>query len=96
MCNLCEYGSYRDLPGGDVKIPGGYINVFRSLHERVKDRLEYGKEVVRIQRGQEGVTVKCKDQSQYRAKTVIITVSLGYLKKHHETMFEPPLPVRIK
>ncbi|KAJ8704829.1 hypothetical protein PYW08_012149 [Mythimna loreyi] len=38
------------------------------------------------------VVVTCKDGSSYRAKNVIVTVSLGVLKERHTTLFSPPLP----
>ncbi|XP_022833971.1 protein anon-37Cs-like isoform X3 [Spodoptera litura] len=38
------------------------------------------------------VVVYCKDGSSYRAKNVIVTVSLGVLKERYTTFFVPSLP----
>ncbi|XP_050556513.1 protein anon-37Cs isoform X5 [Spodoptera frugiperda] len=38
------------------------------------------------------VVVTCKDGSSYRARNVIVTVSLGVLKERYTTLFSPSLP----
>ena len=87
------YGSFWDIPGGDVKIPGGYINVFRDLYQEIKDRVIFGKEVTEINyEDSSEIRVKCQDGSEYSASNVIVTVALGYLKKHHTSLFKPELP----
>ncbi|XP_048480229.1 possible lysine-specific histone demethylase 1 [Plutella xylostella] len=40
----------------------------------------------------EPVLVSCADGHQYRAKTVLVTVSVGVLKERHMKLFDPPLP----
>ncbi|KAG7306564.1 hypothetical protein JYU34_007933 [Plutella xylostella] len=40
----------------------------------------------------EPVQVTTADGHQYRAKTVLVTVSVGVLKERHMKLFEPPLP----
>lgn len=42
------------------------------------------------------ITVKCCDGSVYRANIVLVTFSLGVLKKKHDQLFRPPLPRNIK
>ncbi|XP_063220587.1 peroxisomal N(1)-acetyl-spermine/spermidine oxidase-like [Bacillus rossius redtenbacheri] len=36
--------------------------------------------------------VSCSDGQRFEAEHVIVTCSLGYLKEHHATMFQPALP----
>lgn len=38
------------------------------------------------------ILIKCTDGSTYEADHVICSVSLGVLKKNHQTLFNPPLP----
>ncbi|KAJ8931980.1 hypothetical protein NQ314_015064 [Rhamnusium bicolor] len=40
-----------------------------------------------------GVTVNCTDGSSYNADHVIVTTSVGVLKKFHKTLFDPELPL---
>lgn len=56
------------------------------------DKILFGKEVQRVDREDGEVVVRCGDGSSYRADHVIVTVSLGVLKKHGAEMFNPPLP----
>lgn len=42
------------------------------------------------------VTVTCADATTYQADHVIFTGSLGYLKAHHSTIFNPALPVKMQ
>ena len=58
-----------------------------------KSRLKYNKHVSGIHwDGHREVTVRCSNSEEYRAGHVIVTVSLGVLKKHHMTLFQPQLP----
>ena len=87
------YGSFWDIPGGDMKIPGGYQNVFRGLYEEIENKVLLNKEVVEINHvNGDKIVVKCRDGSEFRADSVIVTIPLGYLKKHHKTLFKPALP----
>ncbi|XP_075989976.1 spermine oxidase-like isoform X4 [Anticarsia gemmatalis] len=57
--------------------------------------LKFEKVVTKItypQDPHDDVTVSCKDGTVYRARNVIVTVSLGVLKERYTTMFCPPLP----
>ncbi len=99
LCSARQYGAFRDLPGmANVKIPGGYRNVFASLHERVESKVIFDKKVTEIDYSSvvtEGgaVWVRCGDGSQFSADFVVVSASLGHLKERHGTMFKPALPV---
>ncbi|XP_075989975.1 spermine oxidase-like isoform X3 [Anticarsia gemmatalis] len=57
--------------------------------------LKFEKVVTKItypQDPHDDVTVSCKDGTVYRARNVIVTVSLGVLKESHATLFSPVLP----
>ena len=41
----------------------------------------------------EKILVKCHDESEYLADHVITTIPLGVLKKHHQLLFTPLLPI---
>ena len=58
------------------------------------DIIKQEREVTRIVWGNT-VSVTCKvagGEETFVADHVIVTCPLGYLKKHHESMFQPPLP----
>lgn len=62
--------------------------------------IHYNKEVTEIEilekqknrRNRVNISVKCSDGSAYLGKSVLITFSLGVLKKKHATLFRPSLP----
>lgn len=76
----------------------------RSLNN---DSILYNKEVVEIQicerqtkanlknkpKNCSNISVRCSDGSVFLGKSVLVTFSLGVLKKTHETIFRPPLPL---
>jgi len=78
----------------------GYKTIFDLLARRipegsqelpVTERIQFGKEVTRVDHEGGEVTVQCGDGSSYKADHVIVTVSLGVLKAR-VGMFNPPLP----
>ncbi|XP_054257125.1 spermine oxidase-like [Macrosteles quadrilineatus] len=91
--------------GGDQTLKWtsrGYKTIFEILSKMfpnaseelpIMEKVLFGKEVQGVDYGQgEGeVVLRCSDGSSYTADHVVITVSLGVLKKHME-MFNPPLP----
>ncbi|NXS56348.1 PAOX oxidase, partial [Brachypteracias leptosomus] len=103
---LEPFGEYVSLPGLDCTFPGGYS----SLPDRMLSALPEGtvllNKAVRTIRWQgsfheEGdnardfpIQVECEDGDTFLADHVIITVPLGFLKKHHQYFFQPPLPER--
>lgn len=64
------------------------------------DSIHFSKEVTKVTihdvqtklKTRANLTVKCSDGNIYRADIVLITFSMGILKKKHETMFRPSLP----
>jgi monoamine oxidase len=84
---------YNIPEGGDVHIPGGYAQIINHLMKLIpKKSLMLKKEVVEILRSDEIIEIKTRDGSTFEADHVIVTSSIGYLKKHHETLFKPKLP----
>lgn len=50
------------------------------------------KKVVNVNWESEKVQIKCGDESEFSADHVIVTLPLGVLKAHHQTLFTPHLP----
>ncbi|XP_044750513.1 peroxisomal N(1)-acetyl-spermine/spermidine oxidase [Coccinella septempunctata] len=103
--DLCQvsadnYGSSIEIPGGQVKVPLGFVGVLAPLMRELPEcSVLYNKPVSNIKWGavqsrDKGprAVIQCCDGSEYCADYVIITVSLGVLKEHAEKMFCPPLP----
>ncbi|GAB6025499.1 hypothetical protein CHUAL_011238 [Chamberlinius hualienensis] len=92
------YGTFQEIPGNDVMIPGGLSNLLSTFADELKPHcsIHYNTVVSRIEWPSNGfgkVHVHCKDGSVWSSDYVIVTISLGYLKQHHDTIFNPPLPV---
>lgn len=61
----------------------------------IEKKIQFHKQVIRIkysENPEEESIITCSDGSTYLADHVIITVSLGILKAHHQDLFDPPLP----
>ncbi|XP_041645529.1 peroxisomal N(1)-acetyl-spermine/spermidine oxidase-like isoform X1 [Cheilinus undulatus] len=92
------YCIYKPLPGLDCTFPGGFEGLVKKLMmELPADLVSYNRPVRCIHWNNtedrvNTVTVECDDAEKITADHVIVTVSLGYLKKHHSTLFSPPLP----
>ncbi|KAG8320386.1 hypothetical protein J6590_070153 [Homalodisca vitripennis] len=80
---------------------GGYKTLFDFISKKKPNRAEelpvmkkiiLNKQVTRVERRGSDVEVTCADGSTYLADHVIVSVSLGVLKKHAVDMFNPPLP----
>ncbi|XP_066291171.1 spermine oxidase-like isoform X2 [Branchiostoma lanceolatum] len=98
--SLSEMSKYKELDGeANIPIPKGYGALVQVLVNMLPlNSIQYKKPVKVVQWNRESddhkfpVCVHCEDGSTYSASHVIITVSLGYLKLNHHTLFEPPLP----
>lgn len=58
----------------------------------IKDKVIFGKEVVKIYWSGDQAEVLCADNSCFKAQCVLSTVSLGVLKNVYNELFEPELP----
>ena len=99
-------GTFYDLPGiRDYRFRSGFSYgcfVKKLLEDIPKDTILYGREVVSINTESNPTMVKCKNGDQFEADHVIVTVSLGVLKRrcleenllpYESSLFIPPLPV---
>ncbi|CAB3238267.1 unnamed protein product [Arctia plantaginis] len=101
---LSSHSTYEDLEG-DMHLSWNK-NGFKTLFEILLNTYQGGpgyptltiqleKEVTKITYPQDpaqDVVVTCKDGSIYKARNVIVTVSLGVLKESYENLFSPELP----
>lgn len=96
---LGAFGLYKTLPGLDCTFPGGYEGLIKNLMSELPSGLVTYNQPVRCvhwnntERKENSVTVECDNGERIVADHVIVTVPLGYLKKHHSTLFHPPLPL---
>lgn len=96
---LGAYGMYKCLPGLDCTFPKGYEGVIKNLMSELPGGITSFRRPVHCvhwnstEKGERPVTVECEDGERITADHVIVTVPLGYLKKHHSTLFSPALPL---
>ncbi|XP_028982707.1 peroxisomal N(1)-acetyl-spermine/spermidine oxidase-like [Betta splendens] len=96
---LASYGLYKTLPGLDCTFPGGYEGLVKNLMSELPSDLVIFNKPVRCvhwtqsEPRENAVIVECDDGERFTADHVIVTVPLGYLKKHQATLFRPPLPL---
>ncbi|XP_037637478.1 peroxisomal N(1)-acetyl-spermine/spermidine oxidase [Sebastes umbrosus] len=96
--DLAGFNVYKSLPGLDCTFPGGFEGLIENLMSELPSGLVTYNRPVRCvhwnntESGVNTVTVECDDGERIAADHVIVTVPLGYLKKHHSTLFCPPLP----
>ncbi|XP_076831410.1 peroxisomal N(1)-acetyl-spermine/spermidine oxidase [Brachyhypopomus gauderio] len=103
---LGAFGMYKTLPGLDCTFPGGYEGLIQHMmSELPKDIVLYNKPVKCIhwknthnQPTSKGrtcpVKVECVNEETFEADHVIVTIPLGYLKKHQHTLLSPPLSLK--
>uniref|UniRef100_A0A3P9QDK9 Polyamine oxidase n=1 Tax=Poecilia reticulata TaxID=8081 RepID=A0A3P9QDK9_POERE len=95
---LGAFGQYKTFPGLDCTFPGGYEGLIANLMSELPDDIvRYNRPVQSVfwsnTDKQSSVIVECEDGERMNADHVIVTVPLGYLKKHHTRLFRPPLPL---
>ncbi|KAM4590788.1 peroxisomal N(1)-acetyl-spermine/spermidine oxidase-like [Odontesthes bonariensis] len=97
--DVVGFTMYKHLSGLDCTFPGGFEGFISNLmSELPSDLVTYNRPVRCVrwnntESGMNPVTVECDDGERIAADHVILTVPLGFLKKHHSTLFSPPLPV---
>ncbi|RLU17070.1 hypothetical protein DMN91_011139 [Ooceraea biroi] len=93
-----QFGSYIEIPGGNIRVPLGYVGVLAPLLRDLPSCcVRYCKPVSCVRWGAVSgssprAVVKCCDGEEFPADYVIVTVSLGVLKHHHTKLFCPGLP----
>ncbi|TKS85534.1 Peroxisomal N(1)-acetyl-spermine/spermidine oxidase [Collichthys lucidus] len=96
---LGAFGLYKTLPGLDCTFPGGYEGLIKNLMTELPGGLvTYNQPVHCVhwsntEKRENPVVIECEAGERITADHVIVTVPLGYLKKHHSTLFRPPLPL---
>ncbi|XP_044070646.1 peroxisomal N(1)-acetyl-spermine/spermidine oxidase-like [Siniperca chuatsi] len=96
---LGAFGLYKTLPGLDCTFPGGYEDLIRNLMSELPSGLVTYNQPVRCvhwnnaEKRENPVMIECDAGERIAADHVIVTVPLGYLKKHHSALFRPPLPL---
>ena len=100
--SLSQYGSFEELPGVHYVIPPGFEAVVHLLKDEIpKENILLEHPVAKVDWRQNAssndanerpVCVECQNGKKFYADHVLVTCSLGYLKKHAGRLFNPPLP----
>lgn len=96
--DLAGFSMYKSLRGVDCTLPRGFERLIENLmSELPSDLVTYNCPVSCVhwsntECDSSPVTVECENGERIAADHVIVTVPLGYLKKHHSSLFYPPLP----
>lgn len=88
-------GIFEEIPGGNVKIPTGFLQVVNSLYKDIDTKMvQFNCKVIQIDWGSANgkVKVRCQGNNEYICDHVIVTCPLGYLKRHYQDLFTPALP----
>nr|7OXL_A Chain A, Spermine oxidase,Spermine oxidase,Spermine oxidase [Homo sapiens]7OY0_A Chain A, Spermine oxidase,Spermine oxidase,Spermine oxidase [Homo sapiens] len=97
--SLSAFGEWTEIPGAHHIIPSGFMRVVELLAEGIPAHvIQLGKPVRCIHwdqasgSGSGSVVVECEDCELIPADHVIVTVSLGVLKRQYTSFFRPGLP----
>ncbi|CAF0878004.1 unnamed protein product [Brachionus calyciflorus] len=95
LLSVNEYGSYLKPFGPDYEFPGGFSGLIQFLADKIpKNSIKLNHAVEQITMFDDEETpmlVQCKNGTSYRAKHVLVTTSVNYLKKHYQSLFNPSL-----
>lgn len=95
-----NYDSLSSLPGGDIKIPIGFVGILAPL---IRDIPEYAIRYCKpvdcvhwnvVEADKPRACVLCADGESFPADYVVITTPLGFLKDKAQNFFIPNLPAR--
>ncbi|KAJ3413511.1 hypothetical protein HDV05_007894 [Chytridiales sp. JEL 0842] len=90
-CSIHEFG-VEGFHGDQGLLVDGYDSVTEELSKGIRDRIILDCEVAKIDYS-EGSHVKIfSKRGVFTARHTIVTIPLGVLKKHHQSLFNPPLP----
>ena len=97
--SLSEIGAFKELPGVHHVIPPGFEAVLNILRADVPDasiNLNHEVTTINWQSPENAnnfeVCIDCQNGKRVHANHVIVTTSLGVLKKYRTKLFTPPLP----
>lgn len=99
--DLLEMGSYTELQGGNISLPGGYSAILGPVCKHIpKERILTEHSVTKIRwQQQDGSTkssspiivVECANGRKVECEQLVCTLPLGVLKEQASELFEPPL-----
>ena len=95
--DLWWFDSDGELDGGDVLLPGGYVELMEAISTDLT--ITYNSTVTRIEYGKRGVTVTATEPAAdgeevvYSADYLVVTVPVGVLRASPAPItFDPPMP----
>lgn len=102
LCSINEYGSYLKPFGPDVEFPGGYSKLIEFISRKIPESYlklshpvkyiqQINKENVENDDDDYRLMVECYNGTCFRAKHVVVTCSINYLKKNLTNLFDPIL-----
>ncbi|GAB6023167.1 hypothetical protein CHUAL_007992 [Chamberlinius hualienensis] len=106
--DLADFGTYSELPGGNLQIDSGFASILDCILKYLPQDCIYKEHTVGKVQWQfrnsspnkntdsetpaKKVVVSCTNGKVFKADHVIVTIPLGVLKEKAEQLFEPLLP----